>query len=172
MTWQRHNEWIVKRKALPDEVNFEALIEKHRGNMAAIARELKVSRGTVANRINDDPALIEAMHQARLGAFDDVETALLDNALGERNVIAQIFYLKTQGSLLGRPYVEHKEVHVGGNVANVQMTLDQWLEMQEKTSAQVEETMALFDDYDIELEAELTSGTTAQTHETSEVPTR
>lgn len=89
--------------------DIEPLIEKHRGNLAAIARELHVSRGTVRNRIADSPKLTEAVDAARESYVDSVESALYDNALGG-NVAAQIFIMKAHPAAKRRGWGERTEI--------------------------------------------------------------
>lgn len=126
------------------------LIEHHRGNIAAIARQLKVARGTVWDRIKTSPELQAALVDARESMLDDAVTALNDKVLGG-DTIALIFFLKTQGWRRG--FAERKQLDVSvnemeGHTANDNdvMTLAKWKEQQQKNIAQVAETMALFDE--------------------------
>jgi len=102
--------------------DIEPLIEKHNGNLAAIARELRVSRGTVRNRIADSPRLQTAVDDAREIYVDRVESALYENAL-EGNVAAQIFIMKAHPAAKRRGWGERTE-HTGaeGGAMSIQMT--------------------------------------------------
>lgn len=89
--------------------NIEPLVAGHRGNIAAIARTLHVSRGTIHNRIAESPTLQAAIEQARESFVDDVEFALYDNAL-DGNVAAQIFIMKAHPTAKKRGWGERQEV--------------------------------------------------------------
>lgn len=102
--------------------DIEPLIEKHRGNLAAIARELHVSRGTVRNRIVDSPKLWNAVESAREVYVDEVESALYQNAL-DGNVAAQIFIMKAHPAARRRGWGERTEITGrDGGALTVQMT--------------------------------------------------
>jgi hypothetical protein len=88
---------------------IEPLIVEHRGNLAAIARELHVSRGTVRNRIADSPRLQQMVDDARESYVDSVESALYENAL-TGNVAAQIFIMKAHPAAKGRGWSERHEM--------------------------------------------------------------
>lgn len=87
---------------------IEPLIAKHRGNIAAIARALNVSRGTIHNRIKESSRLAVEIDEARESFVDDVESALYDNALGG-NVAAQIFIMKAHPAAKRRGWSERQE---------------------------------------------------------------
>lgn len=95
-----------KRASIAD---IEPLVTKHRGNIAAIARELKVSRGTIYNRIAASPTLEAAIDDAKETFVDDVQSALFDNALGG-NVAAQIFIMKAHPVAKQRGWGERHEL--------------------------------------------------------------
>ena len=88
---------------------IEPLIIEHRGNLAAIARALHVSRGTVRNRIADSPRLQQIVDDARETYVDSVESALYDNALNG-NVVAQIFVMKAHPAAKRRGWSERHEM--------------------------------------------------------------
>ena len=92
-------------KATISEV--QALIPECNGNIAAIARRLRVSRAYIYKRINEAPALRGAIEDAREAMLDNVESALYKQVL-EGNTTAMIFWLKTQGKKRG--YVERSEI--------------------------------------------------------------
>jgi hypothetical protein len=82
-----------KKKA--PEGDIAPLIDPLRGNVAAIARRLGVSRRTVKRRIDANPELKEALHDAREGMLDDAESVLYAKCLaGDTRAI--IFFLRTQ----------------------------------------------------------------------------
>lgn len=96
----------MKRITIAD---VEILVDKHRGNIAAIARELKVSRGTIYNRIKESPKLGAAIDDAKEAFVDEVESALFNNALGG-NVAAQIFIMKAHPAAKRRGWSERAEI--------------------------------------------------------------
>lgn len=87
--------------------DVEPLIAKNRGNIAAVARALGVSRVTVHKRIRESAGLQEALSEARETMLDNAETALYSAALNG-NMTALIFFLKTQGK--SRGYTERQEL--------------------------------------------------------------
>jgi hypothetical protein len=89
--------------------DVEPLIGECRGNIAAIARKLRVSRGTVRNRIAESPKLQSALEDAREAFVDEVESALYDNALSG-NVAAQIFIMKAHPAAKTRGWGERTEI--------------------------------------------------------------
>jgi len=87
--------------------DVEQHIEPTKGNVAAIARALGTSRGTVWNRIQSSPALQALLADARETMLDNAESALYRAVLaGEAWAVC--FFLKTQGK--SRGYVERQEV--------------------------------------------------------------
>ena len=99
--------------------DIEPLVTEYNGNIAAIARRLGVSRGTIHNRIDESPTLRTAIDDARETMLDNVESALYREVLNN-NVTAMIFWLKTQGKRRG--WVERQEVtgaDGGGVVVNL-----------------------------------------------------
>lgn len=87
--------------------DIEPLVTKYMGNIAAIARHLGVSRGTIHNRMAESATLKTAIVDAREAMIDNAESVLYDQAL-KGNTTALIFFLKTQGR--GRGYVERQEI--------------------------------------------------------------
>ena len=87
--------------------DVEQHIEPTKGNVAAIARALGTSRGTVWNRIQASPALQTLLSDARETMLDNAESALYRAVLGGE-AWAVCFFLKTQGKRRG--YVERQEV--------------------------------------------------------------
>jgi len=87
--------------------DVEQHIEPTKGNVAAIARALGTSRGTVWNRIQSSPALQSLLADARETMIDNAESSLYRAVLaGEAWAVC--FFLKTQGKRRG--YVERQEV--------------------------------------------------------------
>jgi hypothetical protein len=126
------------------------LIDLHRGNIAAIARQLNVARGTVWDRIKTSPELQAALVDARESMLDDA-VASLHNKVLSGDTIALIFFLKTQGWRRG--FAERKQLDVSVNemeghtaASDDTMTLQKWQAQQQRNIAQVKETMALFDE--------------------------
>ena len=91
--------------------DIEPLVDKYKGNIAAIARHFGVSRGTIYNRIKDSATLAVAVEDARETMLDNAESMLYKH-IADNNLTALIFYLKTQGRERG--YVEKLE-HTGPN---------------------------------------------------------
>jgi len=83
------------------------LIEPNKGNVAAIARRLGVSRGTVWNRCNESPTLMAALEDARESMLDNAESILYKKVL-EGSTVELLFFLKTIGR--NRGYVERQEL--------------------------------------------------------------
>lgn len=86
--------------------DIEPLVDKYKGNIAAIARHFGVTRQTIYNKINTSQTLNDAIQDAREGMIDNAES-MLYRQIGEGNTTAIIFFLKTQGK--GRGYVERQE---------------------------------------------------------------
>ena len=95
------------KKATVAEV--EPLVGECNGNIAEIVRRLRVSRGTIHNRIADSPTLQAALDDARETYVDAVESALYANALGG-NVAAQIFVMKAHPAAKRRGWSERHEM--------------------------------------------------------------
>lgn len=114
----------MKRASVQD---IEPLIVEHRGNLAAIARALHVSRGTIHNRIADSPRLQQMIDDARETYVDSVESALYENAL-TGNVAAQIFVMKAHPAAKRRGWSERQEVAGanGGPLALVIEYVNDW----------------------------------------------
>lgn len=83
-----------------------SMIEKHQGNLAAIAKDLNVTRQTVYNHINSDPDLSVALRDSRERATDFVENALYAKAL-KGDTTAMIFWLKCMGR--DRGWIEQRD---------------------------------------------------------------
>jgi hypothetical protein len=91
----------------PSVKDIEPLVERYKGNIAAIARHFGVSRGTIYNRMAESVTLKAAMEDERQTMLDNAESALYKQAM-EGNTTALIFLLKTQGKQRG--YTERVEV--------------------------------------------------------------
>ena len=89
----------------------DAIIELD-GNISAVARRFKVSRGAIYKFINEKyPDLLECVKEARESMVDEVESELYKQAK-KGNTVAMIFFLKTQGKARG--YVEKVEQENSG----------------------------------------------------------
>ena len=99
--------------------DIELLVEKYKGNIAAIARHCGVNRSTIHNRMKTSAKLTAAIYDAREAMIDNAES-LLYKQMAEGNVTALIFFLKTQGK--GRGYVERQEV-TGADGNELQITI-------------------------------------------------
>ena len=124
----------MKRASVQD---IEPLIVEHRGNLAAIARALHVSRGTIHNRIADSPRLQQMIDDARETYVDSVESALYENAL-TGNVAAQIFIMKAHPAAKGRGWSERQEVAGanGGPLALVIEYVNDWRSVSDQSANQ------------------------------------
>ena len=86
---------------------IEELLREKRGNIAATARAVGLSRTQIYKRIQKSKHLQEVLAEARETMLDNAETTLYDEALAG-NTAALIFFLKTQGK--SRGYTERQEV--------------------------------------------------------------
>lgn len=88
-----------------------AKIEQNKGNVAAVARALGVSRRTVLRYADDRPTVKTALEDARENMLDNAESVLYKKVL-EGSTPELLFFLKTQGK--SRGYVERSETeHLG-----------------------------------------------------------
>ncbi len=94
--------------------DIEPLVAEKNGNIAAIARALRVDRHTIDRRMNESPMLKQAIEDAREGMLDNAESVLYREILNG-NMTAVIFFLKTQGRKRG--YVERQEFQHSGEIA-------------------------------------------------------
>jgi hypothetical protein len=98
MTFKKgHN--MLYRSELNEKTIGDTLV-KHRGVVAHVIRELKISRETFNRRTKEFPNLITIMNHERDNILDCVEEKLFDEALNG-NVAAQTFILRTQGKFRG-----------------------------------------------------------------------
>jgi molybdate-binding protein len=86
---------------------LQPLLEDNKGNVAAVARKLGVSRTAVYNRINESATLQQVLADARESMLDNAESVLYKKVL-EGSTAELIFFLKTQGR--NRGYVERQEI--------------------------------------------------------------
>ena len=84
-----------------------ALIAEKRGNVSAIARELKITRSTLHNNIQADPHLKSLLADERERMLDNAEDKL-GLAVDDGQPWAVCFTLKTQGKERG--YTERSEL--------------------------------------------------------------
>ena len=101
------------KKAAVSEI--EPLVEEKKGNIAAIARALGVSRGTIHNRINESPTLAKALEDARETMIDNAESMLYKRMM-DGDITALIFFLKTQA--YHRGYGDKSKLELSGNNGN------------------------------------------------------
>ncbi len=90
-----------------------ALIAEKRGNVSAIARELKITRSTLHNNIQADETLKQLLADERERMLDNAEDKLGD-AVDKGEAWAVCFTLKTQGQERG--YVEKQKIEHSGTV--------------------------------------------------------
>lgn len=109
----------MAKKILVEDV--EPLIDEKRGNIAAIARALDVSRHTVYARINESVTLQGKLDDARESMIDTAESQLYQQ-IEDGNMTAIIFFLKTRGK--SRGYVERQEV-TGADGGAVEFVINQ-----------------------------------------------
>lgn len=94
------------------------LIAKHRGNLSAIARAMKVTRSTLHNHVNADETLKQLLADERERMLDNAEDKL-GQAVGKGEAWAVCFTLKTQGSKRG--YIEkQRHEHTGEDGGPIQ----------------------------------------------------
>ena len=89
----------MKRKTIP-LAEIEQQIYSKRGTISAVAAHFKVARSTIYRRIEEQPALAEALHDARQKLIDTAEERLFQR-IEEGDTTAIIFFLKTQGQERG-----------------------------------------------------------------------
>lgn len=82
-------------------------IMEHKGNVAAVARRLGVTRTSLLRFIQLRPGLAEMLQEAREAMLDDAESALF-SAVRNGEAWAVCFILKTKGKARG--YTERQEV--------------------------------------------------------------
>ena len=90
------------RKGIPlNKDQLALLIPKLRGNVSGIADALGCERHTVKRVIDNDPALTEALANARERRIDLLEDCVWDRAIDSNDTTLQLFLLKTQGRSRG-----------------------------------------------------------------------
>ena len=104
-------------------------IVKHKGILAAAARELKCSRTTVYTYIKKYPTIKHAYIEANETNKDFVEGKLMQSIDGG-NVTAMIFFLKTKAR--DRGYVERYGLDANINVASTPAAVKALQEAQKK----------------------------------------
>ena len=100
-----------------------ASIEKNRGNIAAVGRQMGVSRMTIHRYMHEHPTIRAALDDARESMLDNAESVLYKKVL-EGSTPELIFFLKTQGR--NRGYVERSEVtgKDGGPIESKEVGID------------------------------------------------
>lgn len=91
----------VKRKELIPK------LRENRGNLAACGRYFHVTRERIRQIVAADDELSQIVFEERESFLDVAENKLYD-AIEDGNVVATIFFLKTQGK--SRGYVERAEL--------------------------------------------------------------
>lgn len=91
--------------------NVIQLIREKRGNLSAVARELKVSRPTLYKYLESRTTVQDALEEARETMLDEAEAKLYEKVLNG-DTAELIFFLKTRGK--SRGYVERTE-HTGAD---------------------------------------------------------
>ncbi len=89
---------------------IEEQITAKRGNFAAVARVLGVTRTAIARRVAKSERLQQVTEEARATMLDKAENVLYSRAL-EGHTAELIFFLKTQGKARGyteKQVIEHK----------------------------------------------------------------
>ena len=111
-------------KKMPARVNIPIaellqLIEKHQGNVSAIAREVRHDWETVSDRIKESAQASRLLRSQREVRFDAVVESLYDMAIKEHNVTAAIFIAKADPVAKRRGWGERTEIagHDGGPLA-------------------------------------------------------
>jgi hypothetical protein len=92
---------------------FIQVLKACAGNITAACDACNICRDTIYSWQKENPSFKKEMDDIREVIIDNVESALYKNAL-EGNVVAQIFFLKTQGKQRG--YIEKSLVEHGGLV--------------------------------------------------------
>lgn len=89
-------------------------IRETKGMLTLTARALGCDYNTVASYVAKNPAIKQALQDAKEALLDAVELTLYDKAIKERDTTALIFLAKTQGKKRG--YVERQEVDNSGGL--------------------------------------------------------
>jgi hypothetical protein len=97
----------MSHKKIPDKTALIEALKELDGNMAACARRFHCSRTTVWGYVNEDPELRDLVTELSESFCDEAEQTLF-KAIRDGNVVATIFYLKTQGRARG--YSERLEL--------------------------------------------------------------
>jgi hypothetical protein len=109
---------ILALKKMPatsrmNEETVATLLREHNGNLAAVGRSLKMTRGAVLAFVQKRPELAAICSESREAMKDHAESSLYRAVLaGEAWAVC--FFLKTQAR--DRGYVERQE-HAGANGA-------------------------------------------------------
>lgn len=131
---------------------MKALIDQYDGNLAAIAAFPRASYKCAAGDPEVSRATRAYLTQPRHAIFDDIEHGIINKAKGG-DLIAQMFYLKTQGHIIQQQYNEKPtdgELERNAKNANTPVTLDEWRNRQISTRSQVS---AMLEDFAVDAEA-------------------
>lgn len=96
----------TKFTQIPDDV-YIAAIRKFHGNLSAVARELNVSRNTVASKVKLNPEIQQIVDDER-DSFVDLAEDRLYGCVERNSVPAIMFTLKTIGKVRG--WGENQEI--------------------------------------------------------------
>lgn len=81
---------------------IESLIRKHKGNISRAADALGCCRNTIQRRVNEEPALRQALEDERERFVDELEEACEDTCVrNEKDSALRVFMLKTRARKRG-----------------------------------------------------------------------
>jgi len=114
----------IKKEQARTAIIKKQIIEmflKKTGNIAMMCRELGICRQTYYGWMAEDEKFKKAIDDEKEGLIDFAESKLF-NLINEKNTVAIIFFLKTQGKHRG--YIEQSDVGISGEIKlNVDRTI-------------------------------------------------
>ena len=114
----------IKKKQPRTEIAKKKIIQiffAATGNIAHICKEVGISRETFYGWMKRDEKFKKAIDDEKEGLIDFAESKLF-NLINEKNTVAIIFFLKTQGKHRG--YIEQSDVGISGEIKlNVDRTI-------------------------------------------------
>ena len=93
----------------PNKKEFLEALKRCAGNVSEAMRQVNISRNTHYEWINADPEYAAAVETIKESLIDRAE-GVLHGLIGDGNVPAVLFFLKTQGKKRG--YIERTETDV------------------------------------------------------------
>ena len=102
---------MAKYKVRNSEI--KKALRAHKGNISEVARELKVSRGTIYNRMGKFPELQKIKEEEDERLLDEAEKKMFELAAAG-NITALIFTLKTKGKHRG--WSENQQIEIQAKV--------------------------------------------------------